>query len=100
LTASSGVDSPRISVESPVCEGAPKVRWSRGRRRSPSTSSTRFPLWAIVMPIETEHVDLPSRGPHEATSRTLNGRSGEEKSRLVRIARAHSEIDDLGLALT
>src|SRR5262245_43939290 len=75
---------PERKLESPVWLGRRKTLWTRGRRRSASTTTTRRPSWVSAIARFVATVDLPSRGSHEVTTTWRGARSGEARRNAVR----------------
>jgi hypothetical protein len=67
-----------------------------GRRMSVSTSRTREPVWAMVTAMLMHVVVFPSWGPEEVMSSRFSSRSGDMKSRFVRITLQDSDAADFG----
>ncbi len=69
-TTSSMVASPTSTVDRPAAPSMPTIRATDGRRRSASTSRTRWRFSAIAMASARAVVDLPSPGTEEVTTTT------------------------------
>ncbi len=85
---------PDSTVDSPTDPIRPRYFETRGRRRSPSTRTTRCPASASTRARLTAVVVLPSPGTAEVTTRTRGGESTSRNCRLVRSSRNDSAVPE------